>query len=161
MNVIGEFRGEYRFLSNFYTAPFNSGLLYPMHTMFVEQYPEMVVFHSVEAFFQSMKTSSPVIAISIGDMLNPAEAKRAGKRVALRQDWLDIREFVMKAGLVAKYQSNPALAARLVATAPAFLIEGNYWGDSYWGYDLKRNYGHNRLGSLTMDVRHILTPPQG
>jgi len=160
MDVISEFKGEYRFLSNFFTSPFNSGVLYPMHTMFVLQYPELIVFPSVEAFFQSMKATSPEIAAKIGEMRNPADAKRAGRNVDIRQNWLEIREFVMKAGLVAKYHSNPALSSGLVDTAPAFLIEGNYWGDSYWGYDLKRNFGHNRLGSLTMDVRHLLTPPQ-
>ena len=37
------------------------------------------------------------------------------------------------------------------------LVEGNTWGDSYWGYDLEKNEGKNILGKLLMQVRKDLS----
>jgi len=36
--------------------------------------------------------------------------------------------------------------------------EGNYWGDDYWGVDLKQNpnVGENHLGRLIMKIREEL-----
>lgn len=56
--------------------------------------------------------------------------------------------------VTAKFEQNPELAARLIATAPAELIEGNSWGDTYWG--VCGGQGENRLGLILMAVRSKL-----
>jgi predicted NAD-dependent protein-ADP-ribosyltransferase YbiA (DUF1768 family) len=49
-----------------------------------------------------------------------------------------------------KFQ-NPELREKLLCTGKLELIEGNYWGDTYWG--VCRGVGENRLGKLLMLVR--------
>lgn len=43
------------------------------------------------------------------------------------------------------------LKQKLLDTGDAELIEGNTWGDTYWG--MVGNKGHNHLGRLLMKVR--------
>ena len=66
---ISEFRGEYYFLSNFYSAPVT--------------YNGMC-FENNEAAFQAAKCPERMTEFC---RLNPSEAKRLGRRVKLRGDW--------------------------------------------------------------------------
>ena len=47
--------------------------------------------------------------------------------------------------------ADPALAGRLLATGDTELVEGNHWGDRYWG--VSGGIGENHLGKLLMQVR--------
>jgi predicted NAD-dependent protein-ADP-ribosyltransferase YbiA (DUF1768 family) len=49
-----------------------------------------------------------------------------------------------------KFQ-DPDLADRLRATRTRKLIEGNWWGDTYWG--VSDGVGENQLGELLMRIR--------
>ena len=42
------------------------------------------------------------------------------------------------------------------------LVEGNTWGDMYWGVDLHTMKGQNKLGKILMKVRNELLaiPPE-
>jgi predicted NAD-dependent protein-ADP-ribosyltransferase YbiA (DUF1768 family) len=40
-----------------------------------------------------------------------------------------------------------------VGTYPAHLTEGNHWGDTFWGVDLRTGKGRNYLGRILMSVR--------
>lgn len=134
---ITSFRGEYAFLSNFWHSPVtHDGLR----------------FTSAEAAFQAAKTLDPVIRERF-TTLEPGEAKRYGRTVPLRPDWESIKLRVMAEVLQAKF-SDPALRARLLATEEAKLIEGNTWGDTFWG--VCRGQGANWLGALLMDLRRRL-----
>ena len=44
----------------------------------------------------------------------------------------------------------------LIDTGDQELIEGNWWGDRFWGVDLKTNQGQNHLGMLLMKIRSEL-----
>ncbi|AUG88497.1 hypothetical protein PQC39_gp133 [Vibrio phage Vp_R1] len=80
--------------------------------------------------------------------------KAYGKKLTLRDDWEDIKEEVMLYGLRRKFSgSNPSLLKKLIDTGYCDIQEGNFWGDAYWGVDLKTGYGLNRLGKLIMQVR--------
>ncbi len=50
-----------------------------------------------------------------------------------------------------KFRQHPELQSRLVATGACMLVEGNTWGDKFWG----RVDGKclNVLGSILMEVR--------
>lgn len=37
-----------------------------------------------------------------------------------------------------------------------YIQEGNYWGDTFWGVDLKKREGENNLGKLVMEIREKL-----
>ena len=104
---ISEFRGEYYFLSNFYSAPVT--------------YNGMC-FENNEAAFQAAKCPERMTEFC---RLNPSEAKRLGRRVKLRGDWEAVKDTVMYEICKAKFSQNPDLADKLVATKDAELIEGN------------------------------------
>jgi hypothetical protein len=46
------------------------------------------------------------------------------------------------------------MAQRLIQTGDAYLIEGNTWGDQYWG--VCDGQGLNSLGLLLMETRLVL-----
>lgn len=47
--------------------------------------------------------------------------------------------------------AEPGLQAKLLETGNEELVEGNYWGDTFWG--VCRGRGENHLGKLLMKVR--------
>ncbi len=53
----------------------------------------------------------------------------------------------------------PTLRERLLATGDQTLIEGNTWGDTYWG--VCRGVGLNNLGTLLMQVREECRAEEG
>jgi predicted NAD-dependent protein-ADP-ribosyltransferase YbiA (DUF1768 family) len=56
--------------------------------------------------------------------------------------------------LLLKFAPGTMRAAMLVSTDDRELIEGNTWGDTYWGVCGGR--GKNMLGKLLMEVRTLL-----
>lgn len=129
------FSGDLAFLSNFYPCTFvYRGLTWP----------------SAEAAYQGMKTLDPGERAQFTRM-SPGEAKRAGKDVDLRDDWEQVKLLIMAEILLAKFQQNPDLRKRLLATGTAYLEETNTWGDTYWG--VCRGRGDNYLGRLLMSLR--------
>ena len=137
MYTIKTFRGQYDFLSNFYEAPVTwEGLTYT----------------NSEAAFQAAKVLTDEERLPF-TTLSPAKAKRMGRQVSLRADWEAVKTRVMEEVVRAKFTQNPDLAARLLATGDAQLIEGTTWGDKCWGVDLRTGQGENRLGRILMQVR--------
>jgi len=143
--MIKEFQGQYRWLSNFWPSPF---VLDGIH------------FPTVEHGYQAYKASDGQEFVRILDARSPGEAKRLGKRVKLRMNWEAIKDGVMLALVRAKFEQNPDLAAKLIATGDEELVEGNTWGDTYWG--VCRGVGQNKLGKILMNVRQELAAlPEG
>lgn len=136
MATIDNFAGQYNFLSNFY--PNNITLV------------DCGVFPSVEHAYQAMKTNDPIEREQIRKAFTPARAKKLGREFKMRSDWEDIKDDVMLHCLRVKF-NDLRLAQRLRDTGDAELIEGNTWGDVYWG--VCRNIGQNKLGKLLMQVR--------
>ena len=131
------FRGRNEFLSNLYTAPFEwDGRSY----------------QNSEAAFQSAKSLDPAVRDTFSD-LSGKDAKREGKRVALRWDWEHVKDGIMEEVVRAKFTQNPELLRQLIETGDAELIEGNRWHDTYWGVDLMSGDGENHLGIILMKVR--------
>jgi hypothetical protein len=134
---ITEFSGRYRFLSNFHPA----AVQYGGHT-----------YATVEHAFQAAKTLEAAERLAIRRCETPGKAKRAGREVTLREDWDVVRVPIMRSLLEQKFsERNPALMAALCLTAPEQLVEGNSWGDTFWG--VCRGRGANTLGVLLMDIR--------
>lgn len=142
MVAIDRFRGKYNFLSNFFPC---SIVLTMYNTQdFTYTYP------SVEHAFQAQKPIDPRRHDEIRNAPNPAAAKRMGKNCVIRSDWEKIRVWVMYQCLLAKF-SDPELRRQLLATGDTELIEGNHWGDRFWG--VCAGEGKNMLGQLLMHVR--------
>lgn len=134
--VISEFRGKYYFLSNFYACD----LLW-----------EGQVWKTTEHVFQAMKTDSKSDREIIRKAPSPGVAKRLGRKVQLREDWEEEKDEVMYQIVLQKFKQNKDLRKALIATGDALLIEGNTWGDFYWG--MCRGEGQNKLGHILMRVR--------
>lgn len=136
--MINWFGGKNRWLSNFYTCSITyNGITYT----------------SSEAAFQAQK--APGIASQFSK-LNPNKAKALGRKVKIRKDWEDVKDQVMYEIITAKFTQNPELMDKLLATGDEELIEGNDWGDMYWGYDTDYKKGLNKLGKILMRVRDEL-----
>lgn len=54
------------------------------------------------------------------------------------------------------FSSRYLLRKKLINTGNRMIIEGNTWGDIFWGKSLQTMYGENWLGRLLMFVRAIL-----
>lgn len=131
---IDRFDGEHRFLSNFWAAPVRlDGWGYP----------------SVENAYQAAKTLVVSERVPF-QKCSAFEAKKLGRTLTLRADWEAAKRDEMVALLIQKF-SHAHLCKLLVATGDAELIEGNHWGDTYWG--VCRGKGENHLGKLLMMVR--------
>ena len=138
-NPIGQFFGAFRFLSNFFPAfVFYDGDLYP----------------SVEHAYQAAKTADSHARLFIRSKATASDAKRAGQQVELRNGWDGMKIEVMEALVRDKFQRNPHLALRLLQTGERELIEGNHWGDTFWG--TVNGIGENHLGKILMKVRNEL-----
>lgn len=137
MKTINEFQGDYRFLSNFYHAPLRIiGIPYL----------------NSEAAFQACKTLDTDVRATFSTV-DPATAKKMGRKIELRPNWDDgiTKVECMELCLWAKFSMNPELRKKLLATGDAKLIEGNNWGDTYWG--VCKGKGQNILGKLLMEIR--------
>ena len=146
MKIISRFRGEYRFLSNFYTSP----IMY-----------EGEEYKNVETAYQERKTLDKSRRAIIRESRTASEAARLGraKETVLQPGWLeDLKGEVMRDLVWEKFRQNPDLLQKLLDTDDAILIEGNYWHDNYFGVCNCRDCHlkdeqQNVLGTILMDIR--------
>lgn len=143
--IIDSFDGINEFLSNFYILN-KSQLLYDV------EYPS-IYYNSVEAAFQAAKSKNYMDRLLISKLDSPGKAKRQGRALQLREDWESVKDGYMKDYLLQKF-SYKDLKEKLLNTGDAKLIEGNNWGDTYWG--VCNGIGENRLGILLMEVRAMI-----
>ena len=136
-----EFRGSYRFLSNFYPADVSY---------------ELITYPTLEHAFQAAKSLSMVDRMKIGMASSPGKARRMGRAIHadnFRRDWEDVKVGIMEQLLADKF-SDPMLRKLLLDTGSAHLEEGNNWGDRFWG--TVNGEGLNNLGKLLMQLRENL-----
>lgn len=134
---INEFNGEHRWLSNFWPAQVElDGDVYP----------------TVENAYQAAKTAQLFRAPFM--RCKPHEAKQGGKRVLIREDWNEVRVDVMRKLIQQKFALGSHLGNKLLATGDTELIEGNTWGDTFWG--VCNGVGKNNIGKLIMEQREAL-----
>ena len=139
-NSITDFSGEYEFLSNFYEVSVEyNGLTYG----------------STEAAFQAQKCMTDEERIAF-TKYGPGKSKSEGKRVKLRPDWEDVKVGIMEDIIRAKFTQHEELARRLLDTGEKILVEGNDWGDVFWGVDTRTGEGENHLGKILMKIRNEL-----
>jgi len=148
--TITKFSGQFSFLSNFYESVLEyEGIKYP----------------TVEHAFQAAKTRDSETRHQIAKMQSPSEAKAAGNRNGILKDfdpveWELRKDGVMEELLHIKFQ-NPDLKNLLAQTGNAKLIEGNTWGDTYWGVDVVTGEGANKLGVILEGIRSEIAEVMG
>jgi ribA/ribD-fused uncharacterized protein len=132
--MIDSFRGDYYFLSNFFEVPF----------IF-----EGKMYMNSESAFQAQKCRSEHSKANFRN-LTAKNAKILGRQVLLRPDWEQVKDQMMLDILRVKFM-NRHLAKMLLDTGDELLVEGNTWGDTYWGACNGR--GRNQLGITLMKIR--------
>lgn len=132
--MINSFSGDHRFLSNFW----HFSLLGEQTT--------------VEHIYQAMKAASNAEGQAILDAPSPGEAKKLGRKCKIRPDWEEIKLTVMREALALKFAEGSTLALKLLSTGDQRLVEGNTWGDTFWGVTEDLG-GSNWLGHLLMARR--------
>ena len=136
MDIIDNFSGEHNFLSNFYASEFEF---------------EGIEWQTVEHMYQAYKTTNKIQFAAIVGAATPGKAKRLGRTAVLRDNWEDLKDSVMHQAVTAKFTQNRDLMEKLIDTWPNKLVEGNTWGDRYWG--VYKGEGKNMLGITLEAVR--------
>ena len=158
---IVSFRHEYEFLSNFYEgAPLIwNGVRFPTSE---HAYQWAKTLDPDEKDYILFNTSTTPGGKVIRTPTTPGQAKKRGREVSKRPDWLEICDNVMLEIIRAKFTQNWGLRQLLTKTEDLELIEGNTWHDNYWG-DCQcgrlpecESTGRNMLGKLLMLLRKEL-----
>lgn len=137
--MICSFTGKYRFLSNFFIEPDGT---------------------CVECEYQAAKSADPMMSDKILNCGSPGRAKLMGGQVRVRDNWKEVRLTVMEHYVRCKFHTHTSLKLMLLATGEEELVEGNHWGDVFYGrvynHKTKEWEGLNHLGAILMKVRDEL-----
>ena len=136
---ITRFYDEYRWLSNFWMSP----------VVFDDK-----MYASVEHAYQANKAIGDTDHLYVALAPTAGKAKRRGQAIEMRPDWDRVKLGVMEACLRSKFAFGTELAQMLVDTGDAELVEGNSWGDCYWGRC--NGIGESHLGRFLMKIREEL-----
>ena len=129
---------EYGFLSNFYVSELRLG---------------GKTYRTVEHYFQAMKADDEYHHELVRNQQSPSEAKKLGRSIPYRNDWESVKLEIMRAALTAKFQQDPNLGRKLLATGNRPLHE-DAPHDPIWGW--ANGQGADLLGKLLMRVRAAL-----
>lgn len=134
------FKGEFRFLSNFYPCTIIAwGIEFP----------------TAEHVYVAAKTEDRVLRKVISMASTPGKAKRFGKEIDLRDDWEQIKTHVMR-GILRRKFADKELMNRLQLIRGE-IIEDNVWHDNFWGAcmcsECAKKEKKNMLGKLLMEIR--------
>lgn len=135
--MIEAFRHKYRFLSNFA----------PCTVQYQGKY-----YLSVEAAYQAAKSPFADERVPFQSM-DAVTAKRAGRFISMRKDWPSVRKNIMLGLCRQKFDQEP-FKQQLLETGNQHIMEGNTWGDTYWG--VYQGFGENHLGRILMQIREEL-----
>jgi ribA/ribD-fused uncharacterized protein len=146
----------YGFMSNFYKCNFKDNIQTYMSS---EQF---MMYHKCMLF----DASNVALLHRIMQSKQCAEIKKCGRQVRNFDPgvWEQHREDIMYAGLMLKFEQNPSIYAKLLATKNKMLYEASHY-DHIWGIEMtadvavKSNpsrYGLNLLGKSLMKVRQTL-----
>lgn len=145
--IVWAFRGEYQFLSNFWECQV---------TLPAEDNLPALEFNSTEKAYMAWKTLDLATRLTIYQS-TPGQAKKLTHTpdFPLRPDYSDSGRLSTMLNLNRQKYSprNPQLRTKLLATRDIVLIEGNDWGDTFFGFSFHDGWGHNHLGRILMQIR--------
>ena len=171
---IDYFKYEWGFLSNFSPAEVYlwvdaQGMIWAHE---IDNPVAIELYASVEHAYQAAKSLDAkerwIFQVTNNPNLSPAKAKDLGRKFKEkgkeRPDWKEVNVGIMRDLLRQKFQLS-TLRRKLLATMNAYLEEGNYWHDTFWGvckgeldgrtcrHGKHDPEGENWLGWLLMEVR--------
>ncbi len=159
--IIFMFRDNERWLSNFWPCK----VALPAENIMIGskeiELPAME-FNSTELAYVARKTLDLNIRKKIQNM-SSGDAKEFSQQedFPMRDNYESSHKLAIMNELVRQKYSdrNPELKEKLIATGNTTIIEGNTWGDTFFGLCLETGVGENWLGRITMQVRNELMPP--
>ena len=150
--VVPKFRGDYFFLSN-----------YDQHEPFKWRNQWFTsgeqAFSYAKTFYATDEAEAGKLMHQILEAKTPGEAKKLGRKAPLDLEIWDggHKVQIMREIVRAKFKGVPGYGGKLVNTGAMMLVEGNDWGDSFWGRCLDKKTGQmvglNTLGVLLMEER--------
>lgn len=153
MGVVPEFRGDHFFLSN-----------YDQHEEFKWRNDYFTSGEQAFAFAKTFYSTGPdttKLAQQILDAKTPGAAKKLGRLAPLDLALWDggHKVQIMREIVHAKFSGVPEYAGKLINTGAMMLVEGNTWGDTFWGRCLNKKTGMheglNTLGVILMEERGL------
>lgn len=134
-------RGNYGFMSNFARYP-----------VIVDE----IRYRTSEHYFQSMKFVGTEWESKVREACTPMQAATMGRNrsLPLRRNWESVKDNVMRKVVEAKFRQHSDIAAQLLETGDARLVEKTS-DDRYWGCGTEGT-GKNMLGIILMEVRDKL-----
>jgi hypothetical protein len=152
-SVINSFSGKYRFLSNFF--PCMGGICLDPENLSGDI--AVLTFPNTESAYQYMKffyVNAEIASKIYENKDNPGACKKIANQYKdeIDQDFDRIRTMYLL--LKKKFQIYTDAGKMLLATNDSELIEGNHWGDSFWG--VCNDVGSNNLGKMLMNRRAVL-----
>lgn len=139
--MIGPFRGEHAYLSNFYAAPVK---------IWGHSFP------TAEHAYQADKADTWEGFEYVANAPTPMKAKKRGGRVSMRPRFEEEKVVVMHAICLEKFTQNQKIHDQLLETGDEELVELNHWGDTFWGQDEETGQGLNALGQILMQIRDTI-----
>lgn len=134
---------EYGFLSNQITL--DSPILF-----------DGIAYYSIEAFYYAMKTTDKEKRKRIAQLnisKSSAAVKSIGKTIKELPDWYIQKWAVLLYALREKF-NKPRYKQLLLNTENLYIEETNWWGDCYFGVDIKSGLGFNILGCMIIHIRN-------
>lgn len=150
--VVPEFKGEFFFLSNFY----ESNLTWRNEKWQTAEHAFQAAkaFHIKDSYIHDISGYMDKVM----NAPTPAKAKHYGRSVNIDLDtWDGMKVQYMREIIHAKFatgQNNPV--GQLLNTGAMLLVEGNDWGDVFWGRSRNESgkiVGLNTLGTILMEER--------
>jgi len=150
IETIAAFRDEYAFLSNFDTAPFVWRGIEFKGGEYAFNWAKC--YHLTQGLDKVMDYRDSILRAP-----TPSKAKYLGRSVPLDTvSWDAHRVNYMREIVHAKFGYVKDYAGKLINTGAAPLVEGNDWGDTFWGKCRGSDgivRGLNMLGTILMEER--------
>lgn len=157
---IERFRGEHFYLSNMYPlkVPILAicGVEVPTseHVYMSGRFVDIAIQREVAAIRADTDDSSPY---AHGKAVKVFAHNLVDAGVEQLPNWPVAKLGLTYIAVSSKFQNNPDIARLLVGTGDKELVEGNDWGDRFWGVDpVGSDNGENHLGKILMKVRSEL-----
>jgi predicted NAD-dependent protein-ADP-ribosyltransferase YbiA (DUF1768 family) len=122
-----------------------------------------IKYFAVENFYQAMKIDSQRrdLRVEIAAM-HPHASKGCFRKFPdkfkVSDAWgLQAKVKTMRTALAWKFAPGTSWHDKLLATTDEPIIEFNNWGDTFWGWDIRKQEGSNHLGKLLMGMRDAFT----
>lgn len=137
---ISQFQGSYRWLSNFWKCHIvYDGIEYPSTE------------HAYQAFKFPIEHRNQ---FSMANTLTALQAKNLGRQGPILLSLENRLKLMLEVNrLKFNKNYNPDLFEKMRNLPPETILEeGNYWGDEFWGINLKTGVGENHLGKILMSI---------